>query len=290
MMHGILSEGQQPHRAAPQSSAAAAVPIAGGSNQLAATEAAIDAYASRVLSSRSPPEACVEPSLAPYITSLLRASSFIADGTGPPSESSFPSEADYANLSQDIDEYDSLMELLQEHCSMDVDVAQSALRSIVAAIKTATVDPFGEDIVTGSIGGSFGGVGVSGGGTGGLSSLATSLNALGGAGGMSSSGVSSLASSLNAIGGGAAAGSFASSFGGGAPGSGGFGGRYRSTSIDESDALVSDLGQMLKDGTVGLGGTGGSGPAAVSPEPAPPTAEAKASARSGAPPAEAPAM
>ena len=263
MMHGILSEGQQQsHRAAPQSSAAAAVPIAapaGGSNQLAATEAAIDAYASRVLSSRSPPEACVEPSLAPYITSLLRASSFIADGTGPPSESSFPSEADYANLSQDIDEYDSLMELLQEHCNMDVEVAQSALRSIVAAIKTATVDPFGEDIVTGSIGGSFGGVGASGGGTGGLSSLATSLNALGGAGGMSSSGVSSLASSLNAIGGGAAAGSFANSFGGAPPGSGGFGGRYRSTSIDESDALVSDLGQMLKDGTVGLGGAGSSG-------------------------------
>lgn len=65
MMHGILSEGQQQsHRAAPQSSAAAAVPIAapaGGSNQLAATEAAIDAYASRVLSSRSPPRPASNP-------------------------------------------------------------------------------------------------------------------------------------------------------------------------------------------------------------------------------------
>jgi hypothetical protein len=155
------------------------------------------------------------------------------------------------------------MELLQEHCSMDVDVAQSALRSIVASIKTATIDPFGEDFV--SVGGSFGGVGVSGRGTGGLSSLATSLNALGGAG-MSSSGVSSLASSLNAIGGGGAAvgSSFANSFTTGGVGTGGFGGRYRSTSIDERDALVSDLGQMLKDGTVGLGdGGAGSGTVGV---------------------------
>ena len=266
MMHGILSEGQQQHqhRAAPQSQSSAAVSInaGGGSIQtMMATEAAIDAYASRVLSSRSPPEACIEPSLAPYITSLLRASSFIADGSGPPSESSFPSEADYANLSVDIDEYDSLMELLQEHCGMDVEVAQSALRSIVAAIKTATVDPFGEDIV---LGGSLGGIGVGAqGGPGGPSlagSLAGSLNALGT--GLSSSCVSSLAGSLNAIGGGAvAAGSFANSFsgGGGGSGGGGFGGRYRSTSIDESDALVSDLGQMLKDGTVGLGGGAGGG-------------------------------
>eukprot|EP00563_Minutocellus_polymorphus_P016226 CAMPEP_0181057650 /NCGR_PEP_ID=MMETSP1070-20121207/20365_1 /TAXON_ID=265543 /ORGANISM="Minutocellus polymorphus, Strain NH13" /LENGTH=850 /DNA_ID=CAMNT_0023137081 /DNA_START=348 /DNA_END=2900 /DNA_ORIENTATION=- len=236
MMHGILSE----ERAAPQST------LAGSSGQMMATEAAIDAYASRVLSNRSPPEACVEPSLAPYITSLLRASSFISSGAGP-SESSFPSEADYANLAADIDEYDSLMELLQEHCGMDVEGAQSALRSIVAAVKTGTVDPFGEDLVIGS----FGGVGP-----GGPASLAGSLNALGGTG---SSGVSSLAGSLNAIGGiGGPAGGFANSFtggGGGGGGGGGFGGRgYRSGSIDDSDALVSDLGQMLKDGTVGLGG------------------------------------
>lgn len=196
-----------------------------------ATEAAIDAYAGRVLSSRSPPDACVEPSLAPYITSLLRASSFISNGSGP-SESSFPSKSDYANLASDIDEYDSLMELLQEHSGMDAEAAQSALRSIVAAIKTGMVDPFGEDIVIGS----FGGAGPGGPSNG-------------------SSGVNSLAGSLNAIGGLGAVGGFANNFTGGS--SGGFGDRYRSTSIDESDALVSDLGQMLKDGTVGLGGADG---------------------------------
>ena len=197
-MHGILSE----QRAAPQSTPL----VAGG-----ATDSAIDAYAGRVLASRSPPETCVEPSLAPYITSLLRSSSFIANG----SASSFPSEADYANLATDIDEYDSLMELLQEHCSMDETVARSALRSIAAAVRTGTIDAFGEEIVASSFGGT---------------PLATSLNALGGTG--VSSGVSSLAGSLNAM-----------SFGAG------FGGRgYRSESIDDGDALVSDLGQMLKDG------------------------------------------
>ena len=200
-MHGILSE----QRAAPQS-----MPLAGG-----ATDSAIDAYAGRVLASRSPPETCVEPSLAPYVTSVLRASSFVAAASSG-TASSFPSEDDYANLATDIEEYDSLMELLQEHCGMDETVARSAIRSIAAAVRTGTVDPFGEEIGTSSFGGT---------------PLAGSLNALGGTGG--NSGVSSLAGSLNAM-----------SFGAG------FGGRgYRSESIDDAgDALVSDLGQMLKDG------------------------------------------
>ena len=140
-MHGILSE----QRAAPQS-----MPLAGG-----ATDSAIDAYAGRVLASRSPPETCVEPSLAPYVTSVLRASSFVTAASSGTASSSFPSEDDYANLATDIEEYDSLMELLQEHCGMDEAVARSAIRSIAAAVRTGTVDPFGEEIGTRSIHGGF---------------------------------------------------------------------------------------------------------------------------------------
>mmetsp|Transcript_32950 Transcript_32950/g.71305 ORF Transcript_32950/g.71305 Transcript_32950/m.71305 type:complete len:912 (+) Transcript_32950:402-3137(+) len=206
-----------------------------------ATEAAIDAYAGRVLSSCSPPEACVEPSLAPYITSMLRSS---------PSKSS-PSvllSADPSTIRAEIDEYDALMELLQEHCSMNADAAQSALRSIAVSVKTGVVDPFGEDTPT--LGSSLASGGSSGVGVGGLSptlgpTFAGSLNA--------------------ALGGSSSLGPSLASMQGGSCSRNSFDGRgYRSGSLGGEDgAYVSDpvhlLGQMLQDGKAGLGGASSRG-------------------------------
>lgn len=173
-----------------------------------ATESAVDAYASRVLSNRSPPETCVEPSLGPYITSILRGSLATSASLD-------------IDVQSEITEYDSLMELLEEHCSLTGDVARGALRSIAVSVQTGIVDPFGEDPVVGSYG-------------------ASSL------GGFSSFGVTGApdGSSLGALA------SSASSFGGRA---------YRSSSMGGEDDAVMLLGQMLEQGNVGLGEVTGVG-------------------------------
>lgn len=84
---------------------------------------AVDAYATRVLKEQSGPEACIDDSLGPYVTSLLR--------------SSLESCAD-DDITR-IPEYESLMELLEEHCNLSEELAKSTLRSIVFAVRTGNV-------------------------------------------------------------------------------------------------------------------------------------------------------
>ncbi len=86
----------------------------------AAVESAVDAYATRVLSEASPAEARVDESLGPYVTSLLRCS-------------------DIGEQVTSIPEFESLLELLEEHCSLSEESATTALTTIAKAVKTGVV-------------------------------------------------------------------------------------------------------------------------------------------------------
>jgi hypothetical protein len=88
----------------------------------AAVESAVDAYASRVLATMSPPEAFIDTSLGPYVTSLLRCAE-IHD------------KEEVTRLS----EFDSLLELLEDQCSMKTEVATNALKTIADAVCTGFV-------------------------------------------------------------------------------------------------------------------------------------------------------
>ena len=95
----------------------------------AAVESAVDAYATRVLKTSSPPEACIDESLGPYVTSLLRCSLL---------------DSSEANVTS-IPEFDSLVELLEEHCSLSPESATGVLQTIATAVKTGVVqDPVGK--------------------------------------------------------------------------------------------------------------------------------------------------
>jgi hypothetical protein len=85
----------------------------------AAVESAVDAYATRILKEMSPPEACIDESLGPYVTSLLRYSD---DGE--------------VTL---IPEFESLLELLEEHCSLTSESATSVLITIATAVRTGII-------------------------------------------------------------------------------------------------------------------------------------------------------
>lgn len=85
-----------------------------------ATGAEIDAYATRVLEARSPPETCfIDDSLGPYVTSLLRC-------------------ADITDKDQvtSIAEFDSLLELLEDQCNMDKETASDCVFLIADAVIT----------------------------------------------------------------------------------------------------------------------------------------------------------
>ena len=88
----------------------------------AAVESAVDAYATRILRQTSPPEACIDESLGPYVTSMLRCSL-----------------RERHVAIQSIDEFESLLELLEEHCSLTPDEAENALEEIATAVKTGLV-------------------------------------------------------------------------------------------------------------------------------------------------------
>jgi hypothetical protein len=94
----------------------------GGASNSAATESAIDAYATRVLASKSPPEAFVDISLGPYVTALLRCADL-------------QDQEEITSLS----EFESLVELLEDQCSMRPEDAESALKSIAIAVCTGAV-------------------------------------------------------------------------------------------------------------------------------------------------------
>ncbi|KAL7537742.1 LOW QUALITY PROTEIN: hypothetical protein ACHAXR_008027 [Thalassiosira sp. AJA248-18] len=87
-------------------------------NRSYAVEIAVDAHATRLLIQRSPPEACVDSSLGPYVTSILRGGT----GTG--------NNAD-------------LIELLESHCQITPDAARDVLSSIALAVQTGDVSDHG---------------------------------------------------------------------------------------------------------------------------------------------------
>jgi len=86
--------------------------------------AVVDAYATRVLKEKSGFDACVEESLGPYVAGLLRRSLEQLD--------QYIHPADYDVTT--IPEFESLVELLEEHCNLSADSAQSALHIIAMAV------------------------------------------------------------------------------------------------------------------------------------------------------------
>jgi len=110
------------------------------SSRPAALESAVDAYATRVLRMKSPPEASVDDSLGPYVTSIIRCSldESSASRAGP-ADAVDVYDMDVEEL---IDDFESLVELLEGHCGMTPEVAKSALHGIAIAVKTGLVDTF----------------------------------------------------------------------------------------------------------------------------------------------------
>ena len=96
--------------------------IVNNSNQ--AVEIAVDAHATRLIQSNSAPEACVDSSIGPYITSILR-EALLTNNIN----------SDTSSLSL-IPEYDSLIELLESQCQMELQVAESVIADIAMAIQT----------------------------------------------------------------------------------------------------------------------------------------------------------
>lgn len=92
-----------------------------------ASSLAIDSYAQTVLQQHSVTHAVpsCDESLGPYVTSLLRTCGIQSGGAH--------------NSVGTLDEYDSLVELLEEHCSMDTEQAAAALQTIAAAVQTGRV-------------------------------------------------------------------------------------------------------------------------------------------------------
>mmetsp|Transcript_43835 Transcript_43835/g.127631 ORF Transcript_43835/g.127631 Transcript_43835/m.127631 type:complete len:180 (+) Transcript_43835:73-612(+) len=86
-----------------------------------AVESAVDAYATRVLQASSPPDAFLDTSLGPYVASVLRCTEM--------------SDMDVTSLV----EFESLLELLEDQCNMERDVATKALQSIAEAVVTGLI-------------------------------------------------------------------------------------------------------------------------------------------------------
>ena len=99
-----------------------------------ALESAVDAYASRLLRLQSAQEAIIDPSVGPYVTSVIR-SSISSDDT----LSSVPEFSIESMI-----EYDSLMELMQEHCGMAPEVSREVLQRIALAVRTGVVGEYEE--------------------------------------------------------------------------------------------------------------------------------------------------
>lgn len=85
-----------------------------------ADEATIDLYAGKVLQDASPADLNVDADyLGPYITGVLR--------------------AEEVSTVEDLDDYDNMLELLQEHCGMSRQDAKLTLQKIAQAVTTGTV-------------------------------------------------------------------------------------------------------------------------------------------------------
>jgi len=93
----------------------------------AAIEITVDAYASRIIKECSAPEVCIDSSVGSYVTSILRCAN--VDST----------KTNVTINVQSLTEYDSLVELLQEHCNINDEVAHSALQNISNAVQTGNI-------------------------------------------------------------------------------------------------------------------------------------------------------
>jgi len=100
-------------------SATATGPLAGGGS--AATESAVDAYATRVLEASTPSDSFFDTSLGPYVASVLRGA-----------------EMEGGDVTS-MGEFDSLLELLEDQCNMEREKATTALQSIAKAVVTGIV-------------------------------------------------------------------------------------------------------------------------------------------------------
>ena len=107
--HPFSGMGMQTTTMSPSSSS---MPTSMSSIKSRAVASAVDAYATRLLRVNSCPSAGVDPSLGPYVTSILRR--------------------------RDCDE-EQLLELLQDHCGMSLDVAQETLETLSRAVRTGVV-------------------------------------------------------------------------------------------------------------------------------------------------------
>lgn len=85
----------------------------------AAVDSAVDAYATKLLRQKSPPEAIVDENLGPYVTSMLRSTK--------------------SEHVEELPDFDSLMELLEEHCSLERENAMSVLSTILKAVRTGVM-------------------------------------------------------------------------------------------------------------------------------------------------------
>ncbi|KAL7544145.1 hypothetical protein ACHAWF_007529 [Thalassiosira exigua] len=99
----------------------------------------VDAHATRLLLQRSPPEACVDSSLGPYVTSILRKN--LAGGTTSTTTSS--STGDATN---------DLVDLLESHCQLTSDAARDVLSIITLAVQTGDVSGLGGGVSNGDSG------------------------------------------------------------------------------------------------------------------------------------------
>jgi len=95
-----------------------------------AFETAVASYASRILKKKSPPESAIDSSVGPYVASQLRSAL----------ESDFPTSTMSTVQVENLTEYDSLMELLEEHCNMSEQGARSVLQCIAKGILTGVFD------------------------------------------------------------------------------------------------------------------------------------------------------
>ncbi|KAL7469529.1 hypothetical protein ACHAXS_009784 [Conticribra weissflogii] len=114
-------------------------------NRSQAIEIAVDAHATRILRAHSPPEACVDSSVGPYVTSILR-EALSSQNIGQPG-----SKWTKSSISRQIPDYDSLIELLESQCYMSPNVAEDVIWKIALVVETEEVS----DSVISSIHSSF---------------------------------------------------------------------------------------------------------------------------------------
>lgn len=114
-------------------------------NRSQAIEIAVDAHATRILRAHSPPEACVDSSVGPYVTSILR------DALPTKKKGQSGSKWNKTSISKQIPDYDSLIELLESQCYMTPSVAKDVIWEIASVVEKEEVS----DSVVSSLHSSF---------------------------------------------------------------------------------------------------------------------------------------